>query len=256
MNRTGLLVALLLAGASGIAFGFFPSLDLEFMQTFYKGPIRDTSGRMLAWYIAPPFPLLQNILVKGTLLLVIPALLALLLKLFMPQRKMLVSGRGIIFLISTLIIIPGLIVNTGLKEHWGRPRPLNVTEFGGPQHFVAWWNPTGDCVKNCSFVSGDVAAVTWAVAPAALLPPFWRVVAIGVSLAAAGFVGVMRMMAGGHFPSDVIFAAAITFVSIWLVYALIFRWKSTRLSDDGVESWIARFAMSLRSMVSFRRHKA
>lgn len=255
MNRTGLLVALSLTAATCVAFGFFPSLDLALSQTFYNGPVRDASGGMLAWHVAPPFPLLKNILVKITPLLVIPAVLGLLLKLFMPQRKMLVNGRATIFLISTLILVPVLIVNAVLKQHWGRPRPLNVTEFGGPQHFVVWWNPTGDCLKNCSFVSGDVATVTWAAAPAALLPPPWRTLAMGASLAAAGFVAVMRVMEGGHFPSDVVFAAAITFVSIWLIYALIYRWQRTRLSDNEVEGWIGRFGTSLRAALGFRRHK-
>ena len=154
MSRTGLLVALSLTAASGIAFGVFPSLDLALSQTFYRGPIRDASGGMLAWYVAPPFPLLKNIVVKGTLLLVIPALLALLLKLFVPQRKMFVNGRATIFLISALIIGPGLIVNAGLKENWGRPRPLNVTEFGGPQHFVAWWKSNWRLRKKLFFCFG------------------------------------------------------------------------------------------------------
>ena len=31
-------------------------------------------------------------------------------------------------------------------------------------------------------------------------------------------------MAGAHFPSDVIFAGIFTFLIVWIVYALIYRW--------------------------------
>jgi hypothetical protein len=44
----------------------------------------------------------------------------------------------------------GLLVNGVLKEHWGRPRTIDVAQFGGIEHFVAWWDPRGDCPKNCS----------------------------------------------------------------------------------------------------------
>ena len=35
------------------------------------------------------------------------------------------SGRAMIFLIATMVIGPGLIVNLGLKDHWHRPRPVD-----------------------------------------------------------------------------------------------------------------------------------
>lgn len=252
MNRIGLLLAGLTAAIAAGLFGFFPSLDLDIARIFYAGPIKDPSGRMLAWYIAPPFPQLQNLVVKGALLLVIPALLVVVLRFLFPRRRMLIPVRAAIFVIFTLILIPGLIVNVGLKEHWGRPRPLNVAEFGGPEHFGAWWNPKGDCPKNCSFVSGDVAIVTWALVPSMLLSSSWRAVAIGVSLAAMGFVGLMRVMAGGHFPSDVILGAAITFLLIWLCYAFVYRWPSTRVSDAQVEDWISRIAAWCRRITNKR----
>ena len=30
-----------------------------------------------------------------------------------------------------------------------------LTEFGGTGHFVPWWDPRGDCPKNCSFIAGE-----------------------------------------------------------------------------------------------------
>ena len=74
------------------------------------------------------------------------------------------------------------MANVLLKEHWGRPRPIDVTQFGGNEHFVPWWDPRGDCTSNCSFVSGDVTGAFWTVAPAALAPAQWRAFAYGAAL--------------------------------------------------------------------------
>ena len=52
---------------------------------------------------------------------------------------------------------------------------------------------------------------------------------------------------GAHFLSDIIFAGVITFLVIWLIYALIYRWRSTRLSDEVVENALERFSSYCRS---------
>ena len=44
--------------------------------------------------------------------------------------------RAALMLVYTLVLGPGLIINMGLKDHWGRPRPFEVKEFGGKQQFV------------------------------------------------------------------------------------------------------------------------
>jgi len=129
-----------------------------------------------------------------------------------------------------------------LKDHWGRPRPIEVTQFGGSDRYVLWWDPRGTCEKNCSFVSGDVAGTFWTLASAALAPPQWRALAYGASLALGTGMGVIRVMQGGHFVSDVIFAGVFMFLLIWIAHGLIYRWPRTRLSDAGVERSIERFA--------------
>ena len=52
----------------------------------------------------------------------------------------------------------GLLVNAGLKEYWGRARPVQVSEFGGKQHFSPALMPTDQCRHNCSFVSGHATS--------------------------------------------------------------------------------------------------
>lgn len=241
MNRTGLIVALVIAAVAGALFGFFPELDLRISRYFYA--FTDASQNKFALRFSPVLMTLRDIGLWVGTVLIAPAVGALVLKLLAPKRKLLMSGRAIVFLIATMALGPGLLVNVVLKDHWGRSRPIDVTQFGGDEHFVAWWDPRGDCPGNCSFVSGDVSGAFWTLAPAALAPPQWRAVAYGAALTLGTAMAVFRMMAGGHFPSDVIFAGVFTFLVIWLVYALIYRWPRTRFSDEAVERALTRIAM-------------
>jgi lipid A 4'-phosphatase len=240
MNRTGLIVALSIAAVTGLAFGFYPRLDLMISAPFHAMTI---DGNNFAPRIYPPLMLARDTGLWVGTFLVTPAVVALLIKLILPRRKMLVPARAVMFLIATLALAPGLMANVLLKDHWGRPRPIDVTQFGGTDHFVAWWDPRGDCPNNCAFVSGDVSGAFWTIAPAALAPPQWRAIAYGAALALGAGMAIMRVMAGGHFFSDTIFAGIFTYLIIWIMHGLIYRWPRTRLSDAGVEQAIERMTL-------------
>ncbi len=239
MNRTGLIVALIIAAVAGLAFGLFPALDLAVAHHFHAFTIgRNAFG----WRIYPPLMLARDIGIWISAVLVAPAVGALVIKIVRPRRKMPMSGRAVVFLIATMALGPGLLVNVLLKDHWGRPRPIDVAQFGGQQHFVAWWDPRGNCPSNCSFVSGDVSGAAWTFAPAALVPPPWRALAYGAALAFTLGMATIRVMAGGHFVSDTIFAGVFTFLIVWLMYALIYRWPRSKLSDEAIEAGLERVA--------------
>lgn len=241
MNRTGLIIALVVAAAVGLVFGLFPQLDLAISAPFF--PIYDQFHNTFALHLYPSVQLARDVGLWVSTVIILPVVLLLLLKLLLPRRRLLMSGRAIIFLMTTLALGPGLLVNVTLKDHWGRPRPIDVTQFGGDQHFVAWWDPRGDCPGNCSFVSGDVSGAVWTMAPAALVPPQWRALAYGAALALGAGMATLRLISGAHFFSDVMFAGVFTFLIIWVVHGLIYRWPRTRLTDEGVERGIERLAL-------------
>ena len=253
MNRTGLIVALSIAAVAGAVFGFYPALDLRIARVFYE--VSDANHNMFALRLSPALMTVRDLGLWVGTALIAPVVGALAIKLILPWRKLLISGRAILFLMATMALGPGLLVNVVLKDHWGRPRPIDVTQFGGDQHFVPWWDPRGDCPGNCSFVSGDVSGAFWTIAPAALTPPQWRVLAYGAALALGTAMAVFRVMAGGHFPSDVIFAGVFTFLIIWLAYALIYRWPRTRLSEDAVEGALERFSYACKSALAWLGHR-
>jgi len=238
MNRTGFLIALAVAAVVGLVFGIFPSLDLKFSAPFF-----DAEGRGFWARIDPILLWVRELSSWLVALVVAPAVFALVLKLALPRRPLLVPGRAIVVMLATLAFAPGLLANVVLKDHWGRPRPIDVIEFGGDDHFVPWWDPRGECPKNCSFIAGEPSGAFWTLAPAMLVPPPWRAFAVGGALAFGAGVGLLRIAGGGHFVSDVVFAGVFTFLVIWLTHGLIYRWAATRITDAAVERALERVAM-------------
>jgi membrane-associated PAP2 superfamily phosphatase len=255
MNRTSLIIALVIAAVSGLVFGLFPGPELRVSQYFHD--VTDGSGTVFLWRVDPLLMLARNIGLWVSTAIIVPVLAAFAIKFILPTRKLLIPGRAIIFLTVTLALGPGLVVNVILKDHWGRSRPIDITQFGGTERYVRWWDPTGECPNNCSFVSGDVSGAFWTLAPAALTPLPYRPLAYGAALALGTAMSAFRIMAGGHFVSDVVFAGVFTFLIIWLAYALIYRWPRTRLSDARIEHAIERIAMPAYLALSspFRKKK-
>ena len=235
MNRTGLLIALALALVIGLLFGIFPELDLKLASLFYDPatksfPLKSDAvaafardGAMwMAWALA------------------LPALVAIVVKLLRPDRPMLIPGRAAVFLLVTILLSAVILTNLTFKSHWGRPRPVVVTEFNGPWQFMPWWDPRGGCGRNCSFFSGEGATAFWTIAPAVLTPPAWRPLTYAAATLFGIATSVLRMAFGGHFFTDVAAAGLVSFLVIWLAYAWIYRWPATRLSDAAIEAALAR----------------
>jgi lipid A 4'-phosphatase len=229
------LLLVLLAAVAGIVFAIDPRLDLRLTSLFFDDATRSfpaASDPVALWlrgksmWIFTAFAVLVAAVVIARLVLPLPVF---------P-----VPARSVVFLALTLALGPGLLVNGVLKEHWARPRPGAVVEFGGTLPFVPWWDPRGGCDQNCSFVSGETSGATWSVAPALLVPGAARVVA----LCAAGIftvaIATLRIAFGGHFASDVIFAVLLTLAVIWAIYSLAFRVDWMRLQTGPLPRIVRR----------------
>ena len=214
MSRRAVIVALMIAAAVGILFGLYPRLDLEIANLFY-----DPAGKNFPLRANSALRYLREASSWLLVLFIVPSVIALLI----PRLRPWISARAAIFLIATLALAPGLLVNVVLKNHWSRPRPVAVVEFGGHERFVPWWDPRGECLKNCSFVSGETSSAFWTLAPAALAPASWRAFGYATAVAFGAGMGVARMAMGAHFFTDVVFAGVFTFVVIVLLHGLIFR---------------------------------
>jgi lipid A 4'-phosphatase len=237
MNRTGLVIALAVAAVVGLVFGLWPELDLALAAPFYD-PERGGFWRAFD----PGYGAVRDAAIWLIKLVALAAVVAPVLKLVRPHAPMLVPGRAVILMVLTLALGPGLVSNLIFKENWGRPRPIDVVEFKSEEQFPfrPWWDPRGDCPKNCSFVGGDASAAFWTLAPASVVPVQWRALAYGAALAFGAGVSALRMAVGAHFFSDVVFAGVFTFLVIWLVHGSLYRWPRTRITDEAVEKVIER----------------
>jgi membrane-associated PAP2 superfamily phosphatase len=137
---------------------------------------------------------------------------------FVPRLKPARFLGGLLAL--AMILGPGLLINTALKEYYGRPRPRLVAEFGGSQQFRPLGEPTFDG-RNKSFPSGHAAMGFFWFVPAIYFWPRSRSLACGlagVALLHGGLMGFGRMAQGAHWPSDIFWSAGIVYVSAWILH--------------------------------------
>jgi lipid A 4'-phosphatase len=178
-------------------------------------------------------------------------------------RRLLDQSLGLwVFLGLVLITGPGLLANTLLKDHWARPRPLYVVEFGGPEQFTPVLARSGQCARNCSFISGEASATFALGFAAAMLARRRRAALMGAAVAAGALIGLIRIGEGGHFLSDVVFAGVLMALDValmhWLVFGLLVPrarseawWHAKTLAiaaaiRDATELGIAKSAAWLR----------
>ncbi len=234
MNRVALGIVLTIAVVVGVVFGISPNLDIDVSRLFLDPHVK------VFWIGGKPWEQASREAARGLItLIVLPSVIAVAGKLFFPNRRMLVSGSTALFLILSLAIGPGLITNVILKDHWARARPIDVMSFSATDRFTPWWDRDGSCDSNCSFVAGEPSGAFWTIAAAAIAPPQWRVLAYAAAIAFGTVVGILRIAAGGHFFTDVVFAGVITYLVGWVLHGFIFRWRATRLNKDTVERVLA-----------------
>ncbi|MGA7877920.1 MAG: phosphatase PAP2 family protein [Desulfoferrobacter sp.] len=130
--------------------------------------------------------------------------------------------RQMLFILLTLLVGPGLIVNLGLKENWGRPRPREVVYFGGQKQFEKVWEKGPP--KNYSFPSGHAAIGFFIVCPYFILRSRhrnWANAFLIIGLVYGSSMGLARMIQGQHFPSDVIWSGGLVYLSAAGCYYLL-----------------------------------
>lgn len=139
------------------------------------------------------------------------------------QAKIAPYRKSLLFLALLMAIGPGLIVNTVFKQNWGRPRPRNIQEFGGNAQFLKVWQKGAD-KKGNSFPSGHASTGFYWLAPFFLLRKRSKIQAIiwlCVGLSSGMIIGLARMIQGGHFLSDVIWAGGFVYLcGLGLAYLL------------------------------------
>ncbi len=130
------------------------------------------------------------------------------------------------YLALALIVGPGLIVNFVFKDHFGRPRPRQVAEFGGDRQFSDVGNPTFNRLEK-SFPSGHAAMGFFWFAPGIYLWSRKRQLAralFGLAVVHGSLMGFGRMAQGAHWLSDVVWSAGMVYLSAWMLCQVVGIW--------------------------------
>jgi lipid A 4'-phosphatase len=129
-----------------------------------------------------------------------------------------------LFILLCVIIGPGLIINVVLKDHWGRPRPRQIVEFGGKLEYLQPLVPSRAHGKSfpCGHCSvGYLYAIGWWLWRRR--HPRWAIVSLTTGLAIGTLLGLGRMAGGAHFLSDAVWSALIAFVVTHVLYYYVLR---------------------------------
>jgi lipid A 4'-phosphatase len=185
---------------------FSADWDQNVARYFFQGQFESNSFYDFLYYYA---------VIPGEVLGVL-ALLLLIFSFFYRALKPWFKPALVIFL--TIIVGAVLVVHTLLKDHWGRPRPRQVIEFGGNQPFQPFyqpnlWNPErsrsfpcGHCTMGfCFFALARVCRRQGYMRLGFLCLIF--AIVLGIAL------GIARMAQGGHFLSDVVVTAFILWIA-------------------------------------------
>jgi membrane-associated PAP2 superfamily phosphatase len=228
----------------------FPAIDPWFSGLFYEPGAGFPMSHLGAF---TGLRALGDWLVKATVVVLIAALV---LKLARPARPSPVAPNDILFLLSTLAIGPGLVVNLLFKENWGRPRPSTIELFGGDAPFVPIWRMSDHCLSNCSFVSGEASAAVWLVAVSIVFPPRWRSHAFRVLLVLAVLLSLNRIAFGRHFLSDTLIAWGLTLLIMAVMHRLIVESPPAWLDNQRLEAGLTRLGSRLRDSFTNRSSDA
>lgn len=117
----------------------------------------------------------------------------------------------------SLIVGPVLIVNVRLKEHWGRARPNQVIREH--QIFTPLWQYVANKPSNNSFPSGHASGGFFLGIP--LLATRRKKLAISVSLLGGALLGLVRLLQGGHYFSDILIAGILVMAVGLIVTKLV-----------------------------------
>lgn len=205
--------ALLMAAAVAV-FLLFPQIDLAVSGWFWSPGTAWELGYspvLGAIHAGVPY-MLGAVMLGATVLFVV--------NLARGTDVLQLRGRGMAFVVLALLLGPGLLANVILKDNWGRARPSHLVEFGGKSRFTPALMMADQCRSNCAFVAGDAAAGFFLLS-FALLVRRRRALAVTAALGAGAALGVVRIIQGGHFLSDVIFAGLFVGGLVWLLHGLI-----------------------------------
>lgn len=204
-------------------------LDIKVQKLFYR-----PNSSASVWF-QKENPFWQFGYHYGTLpaiLLTFAALIGLILSWIKPKIK--TYRSYFLFIILTLVIGPGLLVNAVFKDHWGRPRPRQIQEFGGNWEFKEVWEH-GTPGKGKSFPCGHCSMGFFFITLYYCFKQKHKALAyssFAMSILLGIFIGFARISQGGHFLSDVLWSWGLTFLTATFLFYFVLKIPAKDLESD------------------------
>ncbi len=194
---------------------WFTDADIALQKGFYS-PDK-------GWYLrdSNPWKILYDYGNIPGLILAAASLIVLVLS--FAHRKAMRYRKIALFLVVFLALGPGLITYSIFKDHWGRPRPGQLEIFGGKEKFLPVWVRGGPGAGK-SFPSGHASIGFYLFAPFFFLrrcAKRWAVFFLALGIGYGVLMGIGRMVQGGHFASDVVWAGGITYLTGLLLFYIL-----------------------------------
>jgi lipid A 4'-phosphatase len=213
------LVLLVILAVLGTLPFWLTDLDLRLAAAFYHPAADDPwyQAQEPLWLLLYQLaPMLSGLVMIGSLaVLAVSGLVA-------RWRRLRIYA---VFVIAVSLLGPGLLVNGLFKEHWGRPRPHQLTEFGGTKAYLPPLVP-GQSGEGKAFPCGH-SSVGFALVAFVLIwlrrRPRLAAAALGATLAVGGLLGAGRIVAGDHFLSDVIWSGVMVYAVALGLYYFVMR---------------------------------
>ena len=190
-------------------------VDLAFQSRFYDPDIGWIGGAQNPWLWLKHYGPLPAITIT------VVSLLVLIASFWVVRLR---AYRYVaLFFIAVMAVGPGLIVNAGFKQHWGRPRPLDLQEFNHDREFVEVWGAPVPGA-GASFPSGHASVAFYLFTPFFVFRPHhrrWAMFFLALGLGYGMFMGLARISQGAHFISDVLWSAGFVYLTALAFFYLL-----------------------------------
>jgi lipid A 4'-phosphatase len=207
---TELLILLILIGVTTPIF-WLTNLDRQVAALFYRSG--HSGGKAWPWQHGWLLDHLFQYATVFTVLIAVAALLVALSAYAWPTFKR--WQKPALFMVLVIGLGPGLVVNLVFKDHWGRPRPVHITEFGGQYAYVPPLKIGNTPDKSFPCGHCSVGFMFFALYFLSLKR---KALYFMLTMLFALLMAVTRMTAGGHFISDILWSGYLVFLVTWLIY--------------------------------------